>query len=187
MDRLNIPVPKTPMNSRWWLTAVAAGLVAAGAIGGGLISRHIGAQAMQKEGGETTTTQTVAPHADLHAAAAKPLCAQCGTVETVHSETRKGQASGVGAVAGGVLGGLVGNQFGKGDGRKAMTVVGAVGGGLAGNEIEKNRKSHTVYVVQVRMADGSLRRFTQGSPLTVGQTVRVDGQALQVLNAPQPG
>src|SRR5574337_391175 len=38
-----------------------------------------------------------------------------------------------GAVAGGVLG----NQVGKGDGRKAATVAGAVAGGVVGNQVGK--------------------------------------------------
>ena len=109
---------------------------------------------------------------------AAPVCAHCGVVESVQAQTRKGESSGVGAVAGGVIGGLIGNQMGGGNGKKAMTVVGAVGGGLAGNEIEKQRKATTVYLTQVRMDDGSLRSFTRSSQLAVGQRVRVDGQKL---------
>ena len=65
--------------------------------------------------------------------------------------------SGVGAVAGGVVGGLLGHQVGGGNGKKAMTVIGAVGGGVAGHEIEKQARATTVYKVTVRMDDGSLR------------------------------
>lgn len=184
MDKLNIPVPKPQMGSRWWLAAIAAGLVAAGAIGGGLLSRHVTAEAMQKDAHEVT--EPVKPHARIDEPAKVATCAQCGVVESVHAEKHKGQSSGVGAVAGGVIGGLIGNQFGKGDGRKAMTVAGAVGGGLAGNEIEKDRKSTTVYVVQVRMHDGSLKRFTQKQALELGQPVRVEGQTLHLMHAARP-
>ena len=93
------------------------------------------------------------------AAAPAAICKQCGVVESVRAVTHKGQGSGVGAVAGGVLGAAVGNQMGKCTGRAAMTVLGAVGGGLAGNEIEKRTKSETVYEVQVRMDDGTLRHI----------------------------
>jgi uncharacterized protein YcfJ len=72
------------------------------------------------------------------------LCNGCAVVSKEHTETRKGKASGVGAVGGVVAGGLVGNQFGSGNGRAAVTVLGAVGGGVAGNEIEKNVKKYTV-------------------------------------------
>lgn len=39
------------------------------------------------------------------------------------------------AIVGGVLGGLVGAQFGKGNGRTGMGIVGATGGALAGNAV----------------------------------------------------
>jgi len=103
------------------------------------------------------------------------LCDSCGRVTDVHSETRRGQSSGVGAVGGAVVGGLLGNMVGGGNGRKLATVAGAVGGGYAGNEIEKNQKSHTVWVVQVRERDGRLRRFERSADpgLRVGDEVRL--------------
>ena len=39
------------------------------------------------------------------------------------------------AIAGSVIGGVIGHQFGKGDGRKAMTIVGAIVGGMIGGNI----------------------------------------------------
>ncbi len=100
-----------------------------------------------------------------------------GTIESIRTVTRKGEASGVGAVAGGVLGAVVGNQFGKGDGRKAMTVVGAAGGALAGNEIEKQRNSSSHVEVAVRMNDGSRRvvALAAQNGWRVGDRVRIDG------------
>jgi len=38
-------------------------------------------------------------------------------------------------IAGSVLGGVIGHQFGKGDGQKAMTVVGAIVGGMIGGNM----------------------------------------------------
>jgi len=66
-------------------------------------------------------------------------------------------------------------MVGGGNGRKLATVAGAVGGGYAGNEIEKNQKSHTVWVVQVRERDGRLRRFERSADpgLRVGDEVRL--------------
>ena len=103
------------------------------------------------------------------------LCATCGRVTDVHTETRRGQASGVGAVGGAVVGGLLGNMVGGGNGRKLATVGGAVAGGYAGNEIEKNQKSHTVWIVQVQERDGRMRRFERGADpgLRVGDEVRL--------------
>lgn len=103
------------------------------------------------------------------------LCASCGRVTNVHTETRRGEASGVGAVGGAVVGGLLGNMVGGGNGKKLATVAGAVGGGYAGNEIEKNQKSYTVWVVQVEQADGRTRRFERRADpgLRVGDEVRL--------------
>ncbi|MBH9577915.1 glycine zipper 2TM domain-containing protein, partial [Inhella proteolytica] len=115
------------------------------------------------------------------AAQVAPACRDCGVVESVEKRVRSAPTSGVGAVAGGVVGGLLGNQFGKGDGRRAMTVVGAVGGGVLGHEIEKKQRSHTEYLVRVRMADGSLRERVQARPLAIGSHVRLGEQGLQLL------
>lgn len=103
------------------------------------------------------------------------LCQSCGRVTDVHTEARRGHASGVGAVGGAVVGGLLGNMVGGGNGRKLATVGGAVAGGYAGNEIEKNRKSYTVWVVEVQERDGRMRRFERSSDpgLRVGDEVRL--------------
>ncbi len=115
----------------------------------------------------------------------RPPCLECGTISAITPIHVKGEASGTGAVVGGVTGALVGNQFGRGNGRTAMTVVGAAGGAYAGNEIEKNSKSYTVYRISVRMEDGTLRNVSQRNPpaYVVGDPVRViDG----VLHRQQP-
>jgi outer membrane lipoprotein SlyB len=111
------------------------------------------------------------------------VCERCGTVESVHEVRRKGEANGIGAVAGGVIGGVLGRQVGKGHGRDAMTVVGAVGGGLAGHEIEKRVRAETVYEVRVRMDDGRLRTVTQKTAPQPGARVVVDGSTLRSVAA----
>lgn len=118
-------------------------------------------------------------------AAPVAVCRECGVVESVQAVTRKGEASGIGAVAGGVLGAAVGNQMGKGNGRDAMTVIGAVGGGVAGHEIEKRAKSTTVHVVKVRMDDGSLRTIEQSAAARSGDRVIVEGNKLRPMPAGQ--
>jgi outer membrane lipoprotein SlyB len=112
-------------------------------------------------------------------AAPRAICASCGHVESVTAIARKGEAKGVGAVAGGVLGAVVGNQIGKGNGRALATIVGAVGGGVAGNAIEKNVATVTVYQVQVRMEDGSLRMVEQGSAPAIGSAVIVEAASVR--------
>jgi outer membrane lipoprotein SlyB len=102
-------------------------------------------------------------------------CASCGTVESIRALELKGDATGLGAVAGGVTGAVVGNQIGRGNGNTAMTILAAAGGALAGNQIEKNVKKHYSYRVTVRMDDGSFRTVSQSSApaVVVGERVRV--------------
>ncbi|MEO8023035.1 glycine zipper 2TM domain-containing protein [Polaromonas sp.] len=124
------------------------------------------------------------------APAPKPVvCADCGTVEAVTAVQRQGQVNGVpvgnttiglGTVAGGVVGGLLGNQVGGGNGKTAMTVLGAAGGAFAGNQIEKNMKKVTVYQVRVRMNDGSTRTVEVSSSVPVGSRVIVEGNNLRM-------
>ena len=84
-----------------------------------------------------TPAQSSAPAADsarhgvLRPAARDSACASCGTVESIRAMEIKGNATGVGAVAGGVTGAVVGNQLGRGNGNTAMTTLGAAGGALA--------------------------------------------------------
>lgn len=57
----------------------------------------------------------------------------------------------VGTGIGAVVGGLLGNQIGDGDGRKLATVAGAAAGGYAGNRIQKNiQEGNTETVVEQR-------------------------------------
>lgn len=112
------------------------------------------------------------------AQAPKVVCADCGTVESVEPIQHETTPTGVGAIAGAVLGGLVGNQFGGGEGKAVATVIGAMGGGWAGNTVEKRMKKETAYRVDVRMDDGSLRTLEQNSPPAVGAQVTVDGNVI---------
>src|SRR5689334_3917998 len=86
-------------------------------------------------------------------------CNDCGVVQKVqHVETR-GEASGVGAVAGGVIG----HQFGSGRGNTAATIAGAGAGAYAGHQVEKNRNRKSYWSVAVKMDDGRTRTFTFGN------------------------
>lgn len=86
---------------------------------------------------------------------------------------------GLGTVAGVVVGGLLGNQVGKGNGRAAATVAGAVGGGLVGNNLEQNNRAagSGMYQIGVRLDNGSYQTVTQDSAadLGIGNRVRIDG------------
>lgn len=88
------------------------------------------------------------------------ICNDCGVVQRINSYTGERRATGAGAVTGAVIGGLLGNQVGSGDGKTAATVAGAVVGGMAGNAIEKNQ-SQTWYDITIRMNDGRQVTVTQ--------------------------
>ncbi|RKP50442.1 glycine zipper 2TM domain-containing protein [Trinickia fusca] len=107
-------------------------------------------------------------------------CASCGTVVSIGTVRHQGRATGIGAVGGAVAGGLIGNQFGRGTGRAAMTVLGAVGGGFAGNSVEKHLRSETDYQVRVRMDNGHTRYFTyhNAPPFQQGEPVRIENGTL---------
>lgn len=100
-------------------------------------------------------------------------CQTCGTVVAINQVRTPGQSTGIGAVGGAAAGGLVGNQFGNGNGRTAMTLLGALGGGLAGNQVEKQVRAETDYQVQVQMENGATRTFTYHNPPPFGQGQRV--------------
>ncbi|WP_269632297.1 glycine zipper 2TM domain-containing protein [Pelomonas sp. BJYL3] len=137
------------------------------------------AAADTRNGGTAAKGSEPGRQAGASASASPALCAECARVVEVHEETRQGKASGIGAVGGAVLGGLLGNQVGGGTGKKIATIGGAVAGGYAGNEIEKRQKSHRVWVVRLSHADGSTQRLEQGQDpgLRAGDVVVVrDGR-----------
>jgi len=111
-----------------------------------------------------------------------PVCSTCGRVESVQAVQQAAPATGVGAVAGGVLGAVVGNQVGKGSGRTAATVLGAVGGGYLGHTVEQRTRTTTAYQMRVRMEDGSVRTFTRSQPVAEGTPMRVEGRNFRVDN-----
>ena len=88
-------------------------------------------------------------------------CEDCGSVQSVIKEKRKGEGGAMGIVGGAVVGGLLGNQVGKGNGKTLATVGGAVAGGFAGNEVQKHVTAKEVWVTKVQLKDGSVRRFEQ--------------------------
>ena len=105
-------------------------------------------------------------------------CQDCGVIESFDAVQVQGQSNGVGAVAGGLGGALVGNRIAGNHNRALGGVIGAVGGGLLGNAIEKHERVATAYDVHVRMSDGSIRTIRQSAAPAVGARVRVDADGL---------
>ena len=105
-------------------------------------------------------------------------CHDCGVVESIAAVKVTGQTNGTGALAGGVGGALVGNRIAGNHDRTLGGVVGAVGGGLLGNAIEKHERTTTVFDVNVRMDDGTLRTVRESTSPAVGEKVRVEADGL---------
>jgi outer membrane lipoprotein SlyB len=118
------------------------------------------------------------------ASAQSTSCATCGVVQSIRYVEQKGEASGLGMVAGGVVGGVIGHQIGSGRGNTVATVAGAAGGAYAGNQIEKNSKKKSYYAVTIRLDNGKTQTLNLDSPPPAkeGERVKiVDGNRLALL------
>ena len=62
----------------------------------------------------------------------------CRDVEVVHQKQARDERRIAGTATGAVLGGLIGNQVGGGNGKKLATVVGAVAGGTSHGHRERS-------------------------------------------------
>ena len=129
----------------------------------------------------TSTAQaaTTAPAAASPAPAGKAApSATMGTVQQVEAYEVEGQGSGVGVVAGAVVGGLLGNRVGKGSGNALATVGGAVAGGYAGNQIEKSSKRHVMYRTSVKFDDGHTAEYHLPKSYATGTRVQLKGKRI---------
>jgi outer membrane lipoprotein SlyB len=81
---------------------------------------------------------------------------------------------GLGAIIGGVAGGIIGHQFGAGRGNTAATIGGAVAGGLVGNEVQRST-ARDRYRIVVRLDSGGTLTMSDAGEgeLRVGDRVRV--------------
>ena len=127
----------------------------------------------------TVATTTGEPQQQV---AAVPACTTCGVIDGYSAVQVKGQNNGVGAVAGGLGGALIGSKIAGRNNHTLGGVIGAVGGGLLGNAIESHERTATAYDVRVRMSDGSIRTVRQASVPTVGQRVNVEGNTLRAID-----
>ncbi len=109
-----------------------------------------------------------------------------GVVESVREvKTKAEKSNGVGPIAGGVGGAVLGSQIGKEFGgkgfRNVLTVLGAAGGAFAGKEIERNVRATSHWEIDVRLDDGTQRTLTSSTlPYwQAGSRVRFLAGALQ--------
>jgi outer membrane lipoprotein SlyB len=98
-----------------------------------------------------------------------------GTIQSVRPVRLHEDEAPVGTVAGGAIGGILGNSIGHGGGRAVATILGAIGGGLAGNAIEHNAAAQEGQEIVVRLDSGATIAVVEGGPqrFEVGQRVRV--------------
>lgn len=129
---------------------------------------------------EKAAEQKAAARHAAQKSAKSDVCSSCGTVTDVTPITEAAKPSGVGAVAGAIVGGVLGHQVGGGNGKKVATVAGALGGAYAGNAIEGRTRSTTSYRVSVRFEDGRRDSFSyaQDPGVSVGESVRLEGGQL---------
>lgn len=69
----------------------------------------------------------------------------CEDIPVTRQKPVKDEHRIVGTVAGALLGGVLGNQVGGGDGKKLATVAGAAAGGYAGNKVQQNMQAKDTY------------------------------------------
>ena len=124
-----------------------------------------------------------APSANPSYAQAHPRPAAspyAGHVTSITPISTQGKETGLGVIGGAVVGGLLGNQVGGGNGRTLATVAGAVGGGYAGHVAENHYNRDTQYRVNVRMDNGANRSFTyQAAPgFQPGERVHIENGTL---------
>ena len=69
----------------------------------------------------------------------------CEEVPVTRQKPVKDEHRIVGTVAGALIGGVLGNQVGGGNGKKIATVAGAAAGGYAGNKVQQNMQAKDTY------------------------------------------
>ncbi len=109
------------------------------------------------------------------------VCTTCGVITAITAVKSDGKGTGIGVVAGGLAGLVIGNQIGGGSGRTIAKIAGAAGGAFVGNEAEKKARAQTSYEIRVRLDDGTETTVTEATAprLAVGAAVRiVDGNVV---------
>lgn len=99
-----------------------------------------------------------------------------GRVESIQAVTIAGNDNpGMGTVIGGLVGGLIANQLGSGNGRLLATAAGAGGGAMLGYQTDKTQPRE-IYKIRVQLDSGDYQTVSQDSDadLTVGNRVHID-------------
>ncbi len=100
-----------------------------------------------------------------------------GRVESIQVAKLPGSNDiGMGTVVGGLLGGLIANQLGGGNGKLLATAAGVGVGGVAGHEFEVKSRPQEVYRIRVQLDSGDYRTVSQDNDndLAIGTRVHID-------------
>lgn len=108
----------------------------------------------------------------------------CENVTVTHQAPVKDEHQIAGTAAGAVIGGVLGNQVGGGNGKKAATAAGAIVGGLIGKNVQANHQAKQTYQTTERQC-----RVERGEDLITGYdvTYEVDGESTVVSMNYKPG
>lgn len=101
-----------------------------------------------------------------------------GTISRIDPvQIQSSEQFGVGALLGGVAGGLLGHQMGGGHGRTVATVAGTLLGGYAGSTLQQGTQMQPGQHIFVHLQSGVTVGVTQPADpaLRVGDMVRIDG------------
>lgn len=109
----------------------------------------------------------------------------CQDVTVTRQRPVQDQHQIAGTAIGAVVGGLLGNQVGGGNGKKIATVAGAVGGGYAGNKVQEGMQARDTYTT----TETRCKTVTDTSEKLVGYDVKyqLDGKIGQVRMERDPG
>lgn len=115
-----------------------------------------------------------------------------GTVLSLRPVTVDGNQSGIGATAGGVVGGIAGSSVGGRRESVAVGVIGAVAGAVIGNALERNTTREEALEILVQLRNGERRAIVQAKgseELKAGDPVIIvtTGGKVRVTRAPTTG
>jgi outer membrane lipoprotein SlyB len=101
-----------------------------------------------------------------------------GVVQSIELIKQGDSSLGVGTIAGGVVGGVLGSQVVSGTGQTAATIGGAAAGAYIGHQLEKGKDD--VYKFTIRMDSGTYQTLTQSTSTNfrVGDRVRIENGVL---------
>ena len=109
----------------------------------------------------------------------------CHEVEVTHKKPPRDERRVLGTAAGVVIGGILGNQVGGGNGKKLATVAGAAAGGYTGNKLQQRAQADDTYTTM----ENQCKTITHQVDKVIGYdvTYRIAGQEGEIRMDNAPG